>query len=85
MTTAAPVTVDSAAPATAHLHVTGMTCGSCVRRVERALRVNPAVKDVVISLETGETTIAHDGSLSPPVLAAMVVGAGYSAVPVTTA
>jgi P-type Cu+ transporter len=69
------------ASSTTHLHVSGMSCGACVRRVDRALRANPAVKDVAVTLETGEAIIQHDGSLTPAALSALVTGAGYPAVP----
>jgi P-type Cu+ transporter len=78
-----PSTSSSApeASSTSHLRVSGMSCGACVRRVDRALRANPAVKDVLITLETGEASIQHDGSLTPTALAALATNAGYPSVP----
>lgn len=59
-----------------------MSCGACVRRVDRALRQNAAVREVSVHLEAAEATVEHDGSLTADALAAIVTGAGYPATPV---
>ena len=37
-------------PVRRDLPITGMTCASCVRRVERALKTVPGVEDVSVNL-----------------------------------
>ena len=48
------IAMDTAttAPATLDLGVAGMTCASCVSRVERALKKVPGVSDAVVNLAT---------------------------------
>lgn len=42
------------------LAVRGMTCGSCVAHVTRALQDLEGVDDVQVSLREGEVSIVHD-------------------------
>ncbi len=64
------------------LAVLGMTCASCVRRVERALEAVPGVAAVSVNLAT-ETARIHvlDTSVTPETLTAAVGRAGYTATP----
>jgi Cu+-exporting ATPase len=65
---------------TTELAITGMTCASCVRRVERALTRVPGVSSANVNLATERATVAYDptaGSLSG--LLAAVHRAGYGA------
>lgn len=55
--------------------VDGMTCGGCVRHVEKALRATPGVSDVTVDL--GQGTVAVSGTASFEALAAQVAEAGY--------
>ena len=50
-----------AAPATLDLGIGGMTCASCVARVERALRKVPGVQDATVNLATERAHVAHTG------------------------
>lgn len=60
------------------LSIKGMTCGSCVRRVDRAVRAVDGVRDVRIDLATGRAVVAHDASDDVgKELAAAVERAGY--------
>lgn len=59
--------------------VTGMTCASCVRRVEKALSAVPGVASVHIDLATERATIAHQG-VAAATLAAAVAARGYGLV-----
>lgn len=60
------------------LKVTGMTCGHCVKGVEKALAAVPGVDRVVeVSLERGEAIV--EGSASPVDLVRAVVEDGYVA------
>ena len=72
----------AAAVATIDLSVAGMTCASCVGRVERALRRQPGVLDAAVNLATerARVTVLDDGA-TPAALAAAVTKAGYQAQP----
>lgn len=61
--------------------VRGMTCNSCVRHVERALRDVPGVEDVTIRLSPGQATIIHDPVASESALRLAITEAGYEASP----
>ncbi len=50
-----------AAHATLDLGIGGMTCASCVARVERALRKVPGVQDATVNLATERAHVAHTG------------------------
>ena len=66
------------------LEVTGMTCASCVRRVERALESVPGVAAATVNLaaESADVTLAQPVELG--VLITAVAEAGYqAAVPAT--
>src|SRR5438445_13630571 len=58
--------------------VTGMTCASCVRHVEKALRRVDGVASVTVNLATEKATVAFDpGTATLPALKASVERAGY--------
>lgn len=59
------------------LQVTGMTCASCVMRVEKALNAVPGVRSVSVSLATEEATISADPSVGSVMLAAAIRQDGY--------
>jgi copper chaperone CopZ len=60
------------------LKVNGMTCGSCVSTVTKALKSVGGVRDVTVSLDRSEARIEFDeGSTSPERLRAAVRQAGY--------
>lgn len=59
------------------LHVTGMTCASCVGRVEKALRGVSGVREANVNLATEYATVTSDGSVDIDVLVAAVKRAGY--------
>jgi P-type Cu+ transporter len=56
--------------------VTGMTCASCVRRVEKALMSVPGVESVHVDLAREEASITHAG-VAATALAKAVEGRGY--------
>ncbi len=69
---------------TAKLSVQGMTCASCVGRVERALKASPGVVSAEVNLATETATVRYaTGVTSPTELAAAVTRVGYDAVPAT--
>jgi Cu+-exporting ATPase len=60
------------------LPVTGLTCASCVRRVERALGKVPGVESVAVNLATERATIDYyPGAASVAAFRAAVEQAGY--------
>jgi Cu+-exporting ATPase len=62
----------------AELAIDGMTCGSCVARVERALRAVPGVVEASVNLATERASVVHLGADEAAFLAA-VQSAGYDA------
>jgi Cu+-exporting ATPase len=65
------------APAGIDLQVTGMTCASCVTRVEKTLRSVPGVRSASVNLATERATVVAGPSVTPDALAAAVRKAGY--------
>ncbi|MCF1710222.1 heavy metal translocating P-type ATPase [Tabrizicola sp. J26] len=59
------------------LAIEGMTCASCVARVEKALAAVPGVTSAAVNLATERATVA--GSADPAALIAAVEKAGYDA------
>lgn len=55
--------------------VKGMTCGGCVRHVEKALKATPGVTAVTVDLANASATVT--GTASFESLAAQVAEAGY--------
>ena len=67
------------------LVVEGMTCASCVGRVERALKAVPGVQSATVNLATERASISANGGVSVDALRAAVAKAGYDAKPVQDA
>lgn len=61
------------------LQVGGMTCASCVGRVERALKKVPGVQDAVVNLATERASVQLQGSVDVSSLIAAIKKAGYEA------
>lgn len=59
------------------LNVTGMSCGHCVKAVEKALKAVPGVKNVQVSLEPGKAVV--EGNASQQAMIAAIVEEGYAA------
>jgi copper ion binding protein len=60
------------------LPVRGMTCGGCVRTVEKKLSGTPGVAKVTVDLEGARATIEYDESkVQPQALADAVRQLGY--------
>ncbi|HEV2107672.1 MAG TPA: heavy metal translocating P-type ATPase [Thermomicrobiales bacterium] len=74
---------QSTGPAAVELAITGMTCASCVRRVERALTKVDGVREANVNLATERASVTYDPTgVTVPDLQAMVEKAGYGAEPV---
>ena len=59
------------------LSVEGMTCASCVGRVERALKATKGVLGAEVNLATETARVSTDGSAGPADIAAVLAKAGY--------
>ena len=61
-----------------NIPVTGMTCASCVRRVERALSKREGVASARVNFAAEKATVEYDPSeTSPEDLIGTIEGAGY--------
>ena len=60
------------------LPIEGMTCASCVARVERSLAGVPGVTEASVNLATEAANVRTDGSVELATLRAAVEKAGYS-------
>jgi len=60
------------------LPIEGMTCASCVARVERSLGGVPGVSEASVNLATEAASVRTDGSVALGTLRAAVEKAGYS-------
>lgn len=68
------------------LEIDGMTCASCVGRVEKALQATAGVAMASVNLVTKRATITlNNSAVSPQMLADIVTKSGYPAQPVLTA
>ncbi len=65
---------------TTEFAISGMTCASCVRRVERSLSKVPSVSSASVNLATERATVSYDtASVTPAALIEAVERAGYGA------
>ncbi len=62
------------------LLISGMSCASCVGRIEKALTKEPAVKSASVNLATEKASISYDNDkISPERLIELIKTAGYEA------
>jgi Cd2+/Zn2+-exporting ATPase len=69
------------------MNVTGMVCGGCTIKLSLALRRDPGVDDVQISLASGEVTVVYDEHRTTPLALEEIVihtGFGVNGVDATT-
>lgn len=63
------------------LPITGMTCASCVNRVERALRKTPGVIEASVNLANEQASVQYDPALvQPDALRLAIEKAGYGVI-----
>jgi P-type Cu+ transporter len=60
------------------LPVQGMTCASCVSRVEKALSKVPGVQEASVNLATETATVRASSNVDAPQLRAAIEKAGYA-------
>jgi Cu+-exporting ATPase len=65
------------------LGIEGMTCASCVARVEKSLRKVEGVEEVAVNLATNRARVKMHGDVDPAALEDRVERAGYKAVPIS--
>ncbi|SDV46096.1 heavy metal translocating P-type ATPase [Chitinasiproducens palmae] len=65
----------------AHLDIEGMSCASCVGRVEKALRAVPGVNQAAVNLATESADVEVLETVEESALIAAVARAGYRATP----
>lgn len=65
------------------LDIDGMTCASCVTRVERSLKKVPGVQEASVNLATEQASVQATGEVDPQRLIDAVRRAGYEARTVT--
>ncbi|AUH33738.1 heavy metal translocating P-type ATPase [Paracoccus tegillarcae] len=70
-----------AEPVNTVLEVDGMTCASCVGRVERTLTALPGVTAASVNLATGRADVTHSPAISADALAEAVTTKGYPSHP----
>lgn len=59
------------------LKVTGMTCGSCVTKIEQALESSSGVEHVHVDLQQGTVMVSGGDQLSRPALESAIQSAGF--------
>ncbi len=62
---------------TSEVFVTGMTCGACVRRVQRALEATEGVRHVAIDLPSGRVAIDHEDTATRADFVGAIEKSGY--------
>lgn len=63
-----------------NLTISGMSCASCVGRVEKALKSNPAVKEASVNLATEKASVTYDAQkINASDLVGLIETAGYKA------
>ena len=84
-TTPAPGQTQSAECVETSLNIGGMTCASCVRRVEKTLTRVDGVVAASVNLANETATVSYDPAFtSLETLTAAVAKSGYTAAPRTT-
>lgn len=71
--------IESSSSTIVRLTISGMTCASCVGRVERALSAVSGVRMASVNLATESAEVQTDGTVTTAALVAAAGGAGYGA------
>ncbi|XP_043426912.1 copper-transporting ATPase 1 isoform X2 [Prionailurus bengalensis] len=63
-----------------YIHVTGMTCASCVANIERNLRREEGIYSVLVALMAGKAEVRYNPAvIQPPVIAELIRELGFGA------
>ena len=73
-----PAAPAGAATQSTDFQIEGMTCASCVARVEKAIRAVPGVISANVNLATEKATVAFTGKPDPKSVVAAIDKAGYT-------
>ena len=73
-----PDASSGAAPQLSDFQIEGMTCASCVARVEKAIRAVPGVVSANVNLATEKATVAFADRPDPGAVIAAIDRAGYA-------
>jgi Cu+-exporting ATPase len=65
--------------ASADIPIEGMTCASCVVRVEKAIQAVPGVASASVNLATERAVVTFAGASNPTAVVEAIKGAGYDA------
>ena len=65
------------ATTTHHVTITGMTCGCCSGRVNRALKANPDVLNAMITFESEKGSVLTTDALSTEDVMAIIAATGF--------
>ena len=57
--------------------IKGMTCASCVMRIERSLGKTSGVKKATVNFATEKATVIHDRTISEQQLEKVIINTGY--------
>ncbi len=69
---------------TRDIGIRGMTCDNCVRKVEKALRGKPGVKEVKVDRQAARATVTFDTTQTDiPALHDALLQSGYEPAPVS--
>lgn len=79
-----PTRPEAAAAAVAELHVDGMTCNNCARKVTTAVQTLPEVHSVAVSVERKRASVRWKSEANPNLAAALaaIKAAGFDATPI---
>uniref|UniRef100_A0A8C3RRH6 Copper-transporting ATPase 1 n=1 Tax=Chelydra serpentina TaxID=8475 RepID=A0A8C3RRH6_CHESE len=71
---------EARTPSKCYIHVTGMTCASCVANIERNLRREDGICSVLVALMAGKAEVRYDPAIiQPSVIADLIREMGFGA------
>lgn len=79
MTAISQIEKSTALPIPTEFRIEGMSCASCVARVERALRNVPGVDTALVNLATERATVTFKDTVDAAAVLQAIEGAGYEA------
>jgi copper chaperone CopZ len=73
------VRVGAKADTVAVLDVSGMTCGSCVVKIKKALQAEQGIASVDVDIDSGRAVVGYAADkIKPGAIAATVAGLGFT-------